>query len=165
FKEVRFVRNTIRPASVGAFLQGAAILFNPERAKGLRLTLHFEFTGKEQKTATISISEEKIHVHEGYHGGSDLYIKAVGLVIDEDLGDNIKITAIATGFGDRFDLEKGRHELKTVTPQAVKGNEINREIPTFIRDKHNRDSYRQRNIFMDEEEQYDIPTFLRKSVD
>ncbi|MGD0886329.1 MAG: SCP2 sterol-binding domain-containing protein [Thermodesulfovibrionales bacterium] len=88
FKEVRFVRNTIRPASVGAFLQGAAILFNPERAKGLRLTLHFEFTGKEQKTATISISEEKIHVHEGYHGGSDLYIKAdsetwVGILNEE----------------------------------------------------------------------------------
>ncbi|MGD0843422.1 MAG: cell division protein FtsZ [Geobacteraceae bacterium] len=101
-------------------------------------------------------------IHEKVHEDANIII---GLVIDEDLGDNIKITAIATGFGDRFDLEKGRHELKTVTPQAVKGNEINREIPTFIRDKHNRDSYRQRNIFMDEEEQYDIPTFLRKSVD
>jgi cell division protein FtsZ len=101
-------------------------------------------------------------IHEKVHEDANIII---GLVIDEDLGDNIKITAIATGFGDRFDLEKGRHELKTVTPQAVKGNEINREIPTFIREKHNRDNYRQRNIFMDEEEQYDIPTFLRKSVD
>lgn len=88
FKEVRYVRNTIRPASVGAFLQGAAVLFNPETAKGLRLTLHFEFTGKEQKMVTISISEEKLHVHEGHHGASDLYIKAdsetwVGILNEE----------------------------------------------------------------------------------
>ncbi len=88
FKEVRYVRNTIRPSSVGAFLQGAGILFNPEKAKGLSLTLHFEFTGKEQKTATISIAEEKLHVHEGHHGGSDLYIKAdsetwVGILNEE----------------------------------------------------------------------------------
>jgi alkyl sulfatase BDS1-like metallo-beta-lactamase superfamily hydrolase len=88
FKEVRYVRNTIRPSSVGAFLQGAALLFNPEKAKGLRLTLQFEFTGKEQKTATISISEEKLHVHEGHNGASDLYIKAdsetwVGILNEE----------------------------------------------------------------------------------
>jgi epoxyqueuosine reductase QueG len=88
FKEVRFVRNTIRPASVEAFLQGAAILFNPEKAKGLSLTLHFEFTGKEQKTATISISDEKIHVHEGHHGRADLYVRAdsetwVGILNEE----------------------------------------------------------------------------------
>jgi alkyl sulfatase BDS1-like metallo-beta-lactamase superfamily hydrolase len=88
FKEVRFVKNTIRPASVEAFLQGAAILFNPEKAKGLSLTLHFEFTGKEQKTATISISDEKIHVHEGHHGRADLYVRAdsetwVGILNEE----------------------------------------------------------------------------------
>lgn len=88
FKEVRFVRNTIRPASVEAFLKGATILFNPERAKGLSITLHFEFTGKEQKTATISIFEEKIHIFEGHHGKPSLYIKAdsetwVGILNEE----------------------------------------------------------------------------------
>ena len=87
-KEVRYVRNTIRPTSVGSFLQGASLLFNPEKAKGLSLTLHFEFTGKEQKTATISISEEKLQVHEGHQGGCDLYIKAdsetwVGMLNEE----------------------------------------------------------------------------------
>jgi len=87
-KEVRFVRNTIRPASVGSFLQGASVLFNPEKAKGLGLTLHFEFTGKEQQMATISISEAKLHVHAGHQGGCDLYIKAdsetwVGILNEE----------------------------------------------------------------------------------
>jgi cell division protein FtsZ len=102
-------------------------------------------------------------IHEKVHEDANIII---GLVIDETLGEHIKITAIATGFGDRFDLEKGRHELKNVASPAGKINEINREIPTFIRDKQHRDNFsRQRSFTMDDEEQYDIPTFLRKSVD
>jgi cell division protein FtsZ len=102
-------------------------------------------------------------IHEKVHEDATIII---GLVIDEALGDHIKITAIATGFGDRFDLEKSRQELKNVAHPAGKHNEINREIPTFIREKQKRDSFtRQRSFQMDEDEQYDIPTFLRKSVD
>ena len=101
-------------------------------------------------------------IHEKVHEDANIII---GLVIDETLGETIKITAIATGFGDRFDLEKGRHELKNVAPM-MKQSEINREIPTFIREKQQRDTQaRQRSFLMDDEDQYDIPTFLRKSVD
>lgn len=103
-------------------------------------------------------------IHEKVHEDANII---VGLVIDEELGDSLKVTAIATGFGDRFDLEKGKEELKSVAP-LVK-SEINREIPTFIRDKQQqqqRESFnRQRAFFAEEEDQYDIPTFLRKSVD
>jgi cell division protein FtsZ len=101
-------------------------------------------------------------IHEKVHEDANIII---GLVIDETLGETIKITAIATGFGDRFDLEKGRHELKNVAPM-MRQSEINREIPTFIREKQQRDTQvRQRSFLMDDEDQYDIPTFLRKSVD
>jgi len=101
-------------------------------------------------------------IHEKVHEDANIII---GLVIDETLGETIKITAIATGFGDRFDAEKGRHELKNVAAIA-KPSEINREIPTFIREKQQRDTQvRQRSFLMDDEDQYDIPTFLRKSVD
>jgi cell division protein FtsZ len=101
-------------------------------------------------------------IHEKVHEDANIII---GLVIDETLGENIKVTAIATGFGDRFDVEKAKQEMKIVAP-LIK-NEINREIPTFMRDRQQRDTRgRQRNIFLEEdEEQYDIPTFLRKSVD
>jgi len=103
-------------------------------------------------------------IHEKVHEDANII---VGLVIDETLGENIKITAIATGFGDRFDLEKGRHhDMKNVSTLVKPTPEINREIPTFIRDKQQRDTQvRQRNFLMDDEDQYDIPTFLRKSVD
>jgi cell division protein FtsZ len=102
-------------------------------------------------------------IHEKVHEDANIII---GLVIDDTLGDHIKITAIATGFGDRFDQEKERPEMKSVAPLVGRNSEINREIPTFIREKQQRDGYsRPRNLFADEDEQYDIPTFLRKSVD
>ena len=101
-------------------------------------------------------------IHEKVHEDA---IIIVGMAIDETLGEQIKVTAVVTGFGDRFDLEKGRQEMKNVTPLTGR-QEPNREIPTFIREKQQREAYtRQRNIFSDEEDQYDIPTFLRKSVD
>ncbi|HLO26718.1 MAG TPA: cell division protein FtsZ, partial [Geobacteraceae bacterium] len=102
-------------------------------------------------------------IHEKVHEDANIII---GLVIDESLGDHIKITAIATGFGDRFDMEKVKHEMKSVAP--LTRNEINREIPTFMREKQQRELNRgrQRSFMTEEdEEQYDIPTFLRKSVD
>ncbi len=44
-------------------------------------------------------------IHEKVHDDANII---VGVVIDEELGDTIKVTAIATGFGDRFDQEKAR---------------------------------------------------------
>jgi cell division protein FtsZ len=102
-------------------------------------------------------------IHEKVHEDANII---VGLVIDEELGETIKITAIATGFGDRFDQEKRKQDLKNVAP-LINRTEINREIPAFIREKQQREtiSRHQQLFMMDDEEQYDIPTFLRKSVD
>ncbi|RNC72664.1 MAG: cell division protein FtsZ [Desulfuromonadales bacterium] len=102
-------------------------------------------------------------IHEKVHEDANIII---GVTIDETLGEQIKVTAIATGFGDRFDMEKQRQELKNVAPLGGR-QEVNREIPTFIREKQQRESMytRQKAFFSDDEDQYDIPTFLRKSVD
>jgi cell division protein FtsZ len=102
-------------------------------------------------------------IHEKVHEDANII---VGLVIDESLGEQVKITAIATGFGDKFDAEKAKAELKSVAASRP-GEEVNREIPTFKRmERQPRDTgIKQRAFFVDEEDQYDIPTFLRKSVD
>ncbi len=102
-------------------------------------------------------------IHEKVHEDANIII---GVTIDEELADELKVTAIATGFGDRFDVEKQRQELKSVNPISPR-QEVNREIPTFIREKQQREpSYnRQKGFFSEEDDQYDIPTFLRKSVD
>jgi epoxyqueuosine reductase QueG len=75
-KEVRYVRNTIRPASVETFLSGAGLLFNAEKAKGLSLTLHFEFSGREQKSATVTIADGRLKIHDGISGSADLRVRA-----------------------------------------------------------------------------------------
>jgi cell division protein FtsZ len=105
-------------------------------------------------------------IHEKVHEDANII---VGLVVDEDMGDFIKITAIATGFGDHFDLEKSRKELKNNVTEIAEKAEINRDVPAFIRNRHKQQpeafSRQQRGFFIDEDDQYDIPTFLRKSVD
>jgi cell division protein FtsZ len=44
---------------------------------------------------------------------------------------------------------------------------VNREVPTFMRqqEKETVPLRQQRAFLMDDEDQFDIPTFLRKSVD
>jgi len=126
-------------------------------AKGVLVNI----TGSSSMTMDEFDAASKL-IHEKVHEDANII---VGLVIDESLGEMVKITAIATGFGDRFDLEKSKNELKSVAPPA--SEDVNREIPTFKRiERQQREvPMKQRAFFMEEEDQYDIPTFLRKSVD
>lgn len=93
----------------------------------------------------------------------------IGLVVNEELGDNIKITAIATGFGESFEKTRGAtDELKAQAAMAM-NPKVDRDIPAFIRERQ-RESIRSMrsnlgpNIAGTDDE-YDIPTFLRKRVD
>jgi cell division protein FtsZ len=103
-------------------------------------------------------------IHEKVHEDANII---VGLVIDEHLDDMVKITAIATGFGDHFDHEKIKKDLKENVSEIAEKTGINRDIPAFIRRQKQQElsSRQQRGFFTDDEDQYDIPTFLRKSVD
>jgi len=95
----------------------------------------------------------------------------IGVVRDDSLGDTIKVTVIATGFGDRFDTERSRDFRKNVSPLAERTapNKKWLDIPTHIRDRQqSENATRVRPVVSyieDDEDQYDIPTFLRKSVD
>lgn len=112
-------------------------------------------------------------VHEKVHEDANIII---GVVIDEKLGDDIKVTAIVTGFGDRFDVERERGDRRynsVVTPlnekPAITKDKKWLDIPTHIRDRQQGENtvrIRPTVSFIDnDEDQYDIPTFLRKSVD
>jgi len=98
-------------------------------------------------------------IHEKVHEDANIII---GVAIDESLGDQIKVIAIVTGFGDRFDMEKSHHEARKVSPIQ---RPVNRETPAYLRERER--AVPRQSSFMNEEfdEQYDIPTFLRKSVD
>lgn len=99
-------------------------------------------------------------VHEKVHDDANIFI---GLVINEEMGDAIKVTAIATGFGDAFAQSRtGREGLKVNA--AIPAPKVDRDLPTFIR-RRQQDSPRSFNGGIAEEDEYDIPTFLRKRVD
>ncbi len=108
-------------------------------------------------------------VHEKVH--EDASIK-IGVVRDDDLGETIKVTVIATGFGDRFDSDRAREMRRGAMPILEKhvapGKNV-LDIPTFKRDRQqteNATRVRPVVTYLEEDEdQYDIPTFLRKSVD
>jgi cell division protein FtsZ len=101
-------------------------------------------------------------VHEKVHEDANIII---GLLVDEELGDNLKVTAIATGFGDRFDVEK----VKTQNIRSIQDVRVDLDKPTFVRktepDPRRSPASRQPSFIMEDDDQFDIPTFLRKSVD
>jgi len=107
-------------------------------------------------------------VHEKVH--EDASIK-IGVVRDDDLGETVKVTVIATGFGDRFDADKAREIRRNAMPIMEKHTPTKNvlDIPTFKRDRQqteNATRVRPVVTYLEEDEdQYDIPTFLRKSVD
>jgi len=112
-------------------------------------------------------------IHEKVHEDANII---VGLVIDEDLGDKIKITAIATGFGETFEEKAAPEDVideRAQTLDQISRDHVNLDIPTFNRNQkagatNNRRvrdfSSHTHDLFVDDE-QFDIPTFLRRRVD
>jgi cell division protein FtsZ len=54
-----------------------------------------------------------------------------GLVFDDELGDAMQVTVIATGIGHRHDLEKGRDVWQAPPPELPAAEDL--EIPAFLR--------------------------------
>ena len=109
-------------------------------------------------------------IHEKVHEDANII---VGLVIDESLGDKIKITAIATGFGDNFEKKRKLTDTVASRPEPMLRQNVKTDfdVPTHIRNqqavagsKQREVPSRNRDMFVDDE-QFDIPTFLRRLVD
>ena len=106
-------------------------------------------------------------IHEKVHEDANII---VGLVINEEMGQRIKVTAIATGFGSSFTKDKSSENQQKARPNINIAQPIvthtNREIPTFIRlEKQKSLPAGIRLDLNDTIEEYEIPTFLRKRVD
>ena len=102
-------------------------------------------------------------IHEKVHEDANIFI---GLVINEEMGEKIQVTAIAPGFGCSFGTGKRGASKDLGYPAPASPNKIDRDIPAFIRNQNQdkpRASMRIGNF--NEDEEYDIPTFLRKRVD
>jgi len=101
-----------------------------------------------------------------------------GAVIDENLREEMRVTVIATGFGRAEEKEERLLESRAAAQQREKTvisftrKESNRDIPTFIRQEKGVEiqerpakSARGRLSPNLRDDEYDIPTFLRKQAD
>ncbi len=75
-KRLRTVGNSLRPRTLGQFLSGLPLVFQPGRAGDLNATYHFTFTGEEKREATIVIRDGTIEVTRGHVGTPDLFVRA-----------------------------------------------------------------------------------------
>jgi ferredoxin len=75
-KKTKRVGNGLRPGSVGWFLSGLRLTFQPGKAAKLNAVYHFTFTGAEQKQATVTICEGTLDVEDGHRGTADLHVTA-----------------------------------------------------------------------------------------
>lgn len=75
-KKVKHVGHSLRPNSIDGFLGGLPMVFQPGKSARLNATLHFTFTGHEQRLATVVIQDQKLSVKDGHVGQPDLHVTA-----------------------------------------------------------------------------------------
>ena len=98
-----------------------------------------------------------------------------GMVIDPDLEDQVRVTVIATGFGDEKEarmLDSNVLSMTQVAATSQDGENKKLDVPTFARkQKENTGAevIRLNKLSVlssgEDDDKYEIPTFLRKQVD
>jgi len=131
-----------------------------EGAKGLLINI----TGGENMTLN-EINEATTLVQKEAHEEANIIW---GMVIDQAMRDEVRVTVIATGFGKAE--EKSLSRSKKVAPISFSVRE-NREIPAFIRRAKVSERFDEVKLVeppdfsMEDNDRFDIPTFLRKQAD
>ncbi len=99
-----------------------------------------------------------------------------GAVITQETGGEIRVTVIATGFGRKASQEVGDGLLKTISPLTPgRGHSLevgrDKDIPAFMRKEIRPEATDTAKILRDlsvnpfDDDELDIPTFLRKQAD
>jgi cell division protein FtsZ len=129
-----------------------------EGAKGLLINV----TGNSSVTLN-EVNEASVLIQKEAHEDANIIF---GAVIDEKMEEEIRVTVIATGFG-RME-ERMLPHLKKVSPISFSLRD-NLEVPTYLRREREKSQEVKPEAIDDvssyDEEQYDIPTFLRKQAD
>ncbi len=75
-KSLKRVNSRTRPATIDGFLSSLRLAFQRGKSAGLDAVYHFVFTGAQQRSATIAISDKKIRVADGLVGAPRLTVTA-----------------------------------------------------------------------------------------
>jgi cell division protein FtsZ len=148
-----------------------------EGARGLLINV----TGGENMTLN-EINEATTLIQKEAHDDANIIW---GMVIDEAMKEDVRVTVIATGFGGKEKPEeKSASKLKKIAPISFGIREPRKDIPPFsIGVKENKDlpAFMRRtkvserfdevrleptpDFPLEDEDRFDIPTFLRKQAD
>ena len=146
-----------------------------EGARGLLINI----TGGENMTLS-EINEATTLIQKEAHEEANVIW---GMVIDQAMKEEIRVTVIATGFGKKE--EKKGSQFKKVAPMSFGLRELNKDFshPTFNTKENNRDipAFMRKvktserfdelkleppsDFSIEDEDRFDIPTFLRKQAD
>ncbi len=146
-----------------------------EGARGLLINI----TGGENMTLS-EINEATTLIQKEAHEDANVIW---GMVVDKAMKDEIRVTVIATGFGNKE--EKKTSQFKKVAPISFGLREQNkdlshlsfntkendRDIPTFMRKVKTSERFDELKLespsdfSVADEDRFDIPTFLRKQAD
>lgn len=117
------------------------------------------------------INEAAELIHSEAHDDANIIW---GMVIDPEVGDNVRVTVIATGFGDMsarvgHTAQRGTSASSSAAQQADSlATEKSLDIPAFSRRKKDEmDVVKLKKVAVvnGEDDKYEIPTFLRRQVD
>ena len=125
------------------------------------------------------INEATTLIHKEAHEDANIIW---GMVIDSTMQDELRVTVIATGFGKAEEKAVPAAttvagataatvaRLKKIAPVSLNTKE-NRDIPAFLRRVKTNERYDEvkldesTEIPVEDEDRFDIPTFLRKQAD
>jgi len=133
-KTVKPVSNGLRPRTIAGLLNFMPYVFQPNQSRGLEATFHFSFTGAENRSATIVISNRTLRIEEGLVGNADVHVTAdaktwLGFLAKEKslpvalLTRKVRIKGnpkLLLGFSKCFPSVGPRHKRVEILPQPSK---------------------------------------------
>jgi len=131
-----------------------------EGARGLLINI----TGGQNMTLS-EINEATTLIQKEAHEEANIIW---GMVIDQGMQEDLRVTVIATGFGKAE--EKSVSRFKKVAPISFSMRE-NKDVPTFMRKVKVNERFDELKLkeppefSVEDEDRFDIPTFLRKQAD
>ena len=146
-----------------------------EGARGLLTNI----TGGENMTLS-EINEATTLIQKEAHEEANVIW---GMVIDQAMKEEIRVTVIATGFGKKeekktFQFKRGapisfglREQNREISDFSLSNKENRRDIPAFMRKVKASERFDElkldppQEFSVEDEDRFDIPTFLRKQAD
>ena len=140
-------------------------------AKGVLMNIT---SNSDMEFEEVAEASERIHAEVG--DDADIFW---GTSIDDNLGDEMRVTVLATGIGaeerqteivsNAVELQL-RGKVRDITPDDLERDIVDYEEPTFIRQQRavgesNGAVYRGHQGLSAEDSELDVPTFLRRKAD